>query len=192
MNYSLAIPLPTQFAERIETFRRDMAEWALRPQRSEPHISIKGPAGLDESPETFSTLTKIAISTAPFSVRLDQPAVFEGEPVLYLSVVSPGWERLNRRLIDTIAARTMAEMHPLEISGWIPHMTIFRLKPELLSRYDEILSTTSTALIPFLSFTAATLRMYRQKHHEGQWLPFQDIALSGRVQEDEYLTPGIL
>ena len=185
MNYHLAIPLPTQYTERIEAFRRDIAEWALRPQRSEPHISVKGSAGLDESPESLATVAEIATDTAPFAIRLGESAVFEGEPVLYLSVESPGWERLNRTLIDTIAARTGAEMHPLEIGGWIPHLTIIRLKPELLPRYQEILAATADSLAPFPTFTAHTLRMYRQEHDEGQWLPLRDFSLSGRAEGDE-------
>lgn len=76
-------------------------------------------------------------------------------------------------------------MHPLEISGWIPHLTIIRLKPELLLQYPEVLSTTSAAMSPFPTFTARTLRMYRQERDEGQWLPFRDFPLSGRTEEDE-------
>lgn len=68
MNYSLAVPLPTQYTERIEAFQRDIAARALRPQRSEPHISVKGSAGLDESPETLATVAEIAKDTAPFTI----------------------------------------------------------------------------------------------------------------------------
>ncbi len=185
MNYFLGIPPPTQYTRRIEAFRRDIADWALRPQRSEPHISVKGSAGLDESPAMLASVAEIAQHTVPFGIRLREPAVFEGEPVLYLSVESPGWQQLNRTLIDTIAARTGVEMHPLEVSGWIPHLTIIRLKPELLLRYNEMLSTTAHSLAPFPTFTAHILRMYRQERDEGQWLPFRDFPLSGRPEEDK-------
>ena len=110
--------------------------------------------------------------------HIGEPAFFEGESVLYLSVESPSWSKLNSILIDSIAAKTGAVMHPFEISGWIPHLTIVRLKPEALPRYQEIFSATAAALSPFPTFTAAILRMYRQELHEGPWLPFRDFALS--------------
>ncbi len=179
MDYFLGIPLSPPYASRIEAFRREIMAWSLRPQRSEPHISVKGGAGLDDSPETTATVEEIAACRAPFSIKLGEPAIFEGEPVLYLSVVSPGWSALHRTLVDTIAARTGETMHPLEIGGWIPHLTVIRVKRELLSRQQEILSITDAALSPFPTFTADTLRMYRQERNEGPWLPFRDVALSG-------------
>jgi 2'-5' RNA ligase len=183
MDYFLGIPLPPSYAARIEAFRREITDWAFRPQRSEPHISVKGGAGLDDGPETAATVEEIAACTVPFSIQLGEPAIFEGEPVLYLSVVSPGWSALHRVLVDTIAARTGATMHPLEIGGWIPHLTVIRVKPELLPRQREILSLTRAALSPFPEFTADTLRMYRQERNEGPWEPFRDFALSGRPRE---------
>jgi len=185
MSYFLGILVPTDYAKRIEALRREFAEWALRPQRSQPHISVKGSAGLDDDPEILTTIEEIVGRTPPFSIRLGDPAVFEGEPVLYLSVKSPGCSKLNRALIDTIAARTGAEMHPLEASGWIPHLTIIRLKPDLLPRYPEILSATAASLSPYPTFTVDSLRMYRQEVDEGPWIPFRDFALSGRTEGDE-------
>ena len=179
MDYFLGIPLPPPYAARIEAFRREIADWALRPQRSEPHISVKSGAGLNDDPETAATVEEIVTCMAPFSVQLREPALFEGEPVLYLRVVSPGWLALHRALVDTFAARTGTTMHPLEISGWIPHVTVIRVKPELLPRQREILSRTGDALLPF-AFTADTLRMYRQERTEGPWMPLRDFALSGR------------
>ncbi len=177
MKYFLGIPIPVCYANRVEAFQREMAGWALRSQRSDPHISIKGDAGLDEGSETMITITEVARRTAPFPIQLGEPAVFEGEPVLYLSVTSLGWSQLNRTLIDTIAARTGVEMEPLEISGWIPHLTIFRLKPELLSRCEEIFLATANVLSPYPTITADRLRMYRQERDAGQWAPLRDFPL---------------
>lgn len=185
MNYFLGIPAPPEHARRIEAFRQEVADWARRAQRSEPHISIKGGSGLDESAGTLATIEEISTCTAPFPIQVGPPALFEGENVLYLSVDSPGWVRLNRELIDTIAARTGAEMHPLERAGWIPHLTIIRLRPELLSRFDEIVRTTVDALSPFPRFTARTLRMYRQERSEGVWSRLRDFTLSGDARIDE-------
>lgn len=104
MKYFLGIPIPAYYANRVEAFQREMAGWALRSQRSEPHISIKGDAGLDEGSGTMTTIKEIIRCMEPFPIQLGEPAVFEGEPVLYLSVTSLGWSQLNRTLIDTIAA----------------------------------------------------------------------------------------
>jgi 2'-5' RNA ligase len=114
MDYFLGIPLPPPYAARIEAFRREITDWTLRPQRSEPHISVKSGAGLNDDSETAATVEEIVACTVPFTIQLREPAIFEREPVLYLSVVSPGWSALHRVLVDTFAARTGATMHPLE------------------------------------------------------------------------------
>ncbi len=168
MKYFLGIPIPAYYANRVEAFQREMVGWALRSQRSEPHISIKGDVGLDEGSGTMTTIKEIVRRIEPFPIQLGEPAVFEGESVLYLSVTSLGWSQLNRTLIDTIAAQTGAEMEPLEISGWIPHLTIFRLKPELLSHCKEIFLATANALSPYPTIMADRLRMYRQERDAGQ------------------------
>lgn len=179
MKYFPGIPVPTYYAKRIQAFGHKIAQWALRGQSSEPHISVKGSAGLDDNPGMFAVIEQIAAMTVPVGIRLRGPVIFEGEPVLHLGVDSPGWSRLNRRLIHTIALKNGAEMHPLEIIGRIPHLTIIRLKPELLSHSPEIRSATAHALSPYPTFTAHTVRMYRQDVDEGQPLPFRDFDLSG-------------
>jgi len=131
MNFGLGIPLPQDYAKLIEQFRIAKTEWAIRPMRSDPHISIKGVAGLSDSPDSIGMVAEIARSTERFSIRLTEPAIFDGEPILYLGVDSGGWWRLHRALVDTIGAETGAAMHPFEINGWIPHTTVIRLKPEL-------------------------------------------------------------
>lgn len=184
MDYFLGLPLPAHYAARTAAFRRAIAARALRPQRSEPHLSVKGSAGLDDGPATLAAIAGIAGRTAPFDIQLGPPALFAGEPVLYLDVESPGWSRLNRALIDLIAARTGATLHPLEISGWVPHVTVIRLKPELAPRHPAILAATAAALSPFPAFTADTLRLYRRARDGEPWLPLRDFALAGRQREN--------
>jgi 2'-5' RNA ligase len=178
VNFGLGIPLPRDYAGRIELFRAEKAEWAIRPMRSDPHISIKGPAGLGDSAALIAIVDEIARSTERFSIRLNGPAIFKGESILYLGVDSLGWWRLHRTLVDTIAAKTGAEMYPLERRGWIPHATVIRLKPELQSRHQEILSAASDALSPFPVFEVDALRMYRQERPDARWTPFYDFPIS--------------
>jgi 2'-5' RNA ligase len=179
MKYGLGIPLPPAHARRVEQFRLKHAEWAQRPMRSSPHISIKGPAGLSDDRSTVDTLEEIAGATDPFPVRLTEPVMFEAEPILYLGVASEGWWRLHRALVDTIAARTGAEMHPWELSGWIPHATVLRVKPELRGIEDDILAATDREFSPRPRFKAQVLRMYGQEHAAGQWHRIRDFPLGG-------------
>jgi len=179
MKFGLGIPLPRDYAGRIEQFRINTAEWAIRPMRSDPHISIKGQAGLTDSPDSMAMVADIARRTDKFAIRLTEPAIFDSEPILYLGVDSPGWWRLHRALVDTIAAKTAAEMHPLEISGWIPHTTVIRLKPELRDNQARIISATAEALSPVPAFEVHSLRMYIQERPEGRWAPFHDFPIGG-------------
>ncbi len=83
MSFGLGIPLPQDYARLIEQFRVENAEWATRPIRSAPHISIKGPTGLSDSPDSMFMVAEIARSTERFSIRLTAPATFDGAPILY-------------------------------------------------------------------------------------------------------------
>jgi 2'-5' RNA ligase superfamily len=111
MSFFLGIPAPPWLCAAVERFQHHYARWAQRPQRSEPHISIKGPAGLTHDAQ--SGVEAITRDGAPFSVTLTEPAVFTQERVLHLRVSSVGWQRLHRQLVDTIIARSSAEPHPL-------------------------------------------------------------------------------
>lgn len=179
MDFGLGIPLPQDYARLIEPFRVEKAEWATRPMRSDPHISIKGPAGLSDSPDSIGTVTEIARRTERFSIQLTEPAIFDGEPILYLGVDSPGWWQLHRALVDTITAETGAAMHPFEVKGWIPHATVIRLKPELRGNQATIMAATEIALSPFPVFEVGTLRMYRQEQPEARWTSFHDFPIGG-------------
>lgn len=169
MQYGLGIPLPPHYAQLVALFRADATEWALRPMRSDPHISIKGPAALDNGQNILATIREIASNAAPFLIQLTAPAMFDAEPILYLGVESLGWWRLHRALVNSIAVRTGAEMHRWEIKGWVPHMTILRAKPELADRRDELIDGATRALSPFPLFEANILRMYRRhiRKHDG-------------------------
>jgi len=125
----------------------------------------------------MAMVTHIARRSDRFVIRLTEPAIFDGEPILYLGVDSPGWWRLHRALVDTIAAKTGAEMHPLEISGWIPHATVTRLKPELCGDQARIISAAAEALSPFPAFEVGTLRMYRQESPTARWTFFHDFPI---------------
>lgn len=179
MQYGLGIPLPPHYAQLVAQFRADATEWALRPMRSDAHTSIKGPAGLDNGQNILTTVREIASSTAPFPIQLTAPALFVAEPIRYLGVESLGWWRLHRALLDTISVRTGAEMHPWEIKGWVPHMTILRAKPELADRRDELIDGATRALSPFPLFEANILRMYRQEHPQARWVALHDFAIGG-------------
>lgn len=178
VQYGLGIPLPLDYAERIERFRTTHLDWASRPMRSDPHISIKGPAGLSEQEDILALLSDIAGQTEPFEIQLTRPTMFEAEPIVYLGIDSPGWWKLHRQLVDTIAARTGAEMHPWEIEGWIPHTTILRLKPELRDRRDEVIAAVERALSPFPCFVAGAFRFYRQDAPDQRWVAVRDFPLS--------------
>ncbi len=177
MDFGLGIPLPQDYARLIEQFRVENAEWAIRPMRSDPHISIKGPSGLSDRPDSMAMVTEIARRAEGFSIQLTEPAIFDGEPILYLGVDSAGWWRLHRALVDTIAAKTGAAMHPFEVNGWIPHTTVIRLKSELRGKRATIIAATETALSPFPAFEAGTLRMYRQEQLEARWKSFHDFPI---------------
>jgi len=177
MDFGLGIPLPRDYARLVEQFRVENAEWATRPMRSDPHISIKGPAGLSDSPDSMAMVAEIARSTERFSIQFTEPAIFDGEPILYLGFDSSGWWRLHRALVDTIAAETGAAMHPFEINGWIPHATVIRLKPRLGGNQAKIIAATENALSPFPVFDVGTLRMYRQEQHEARWMSFHDFPI---------------
>jgi 2'-5' RNA ligase len=90
VNIGLVIPTPCDYAERIERFRAEKAEWAIWPMRSDPHISITGSEGLGDSTDLMAAVAEIARRTERFSIRLSGPAIFEGEPILYLGADSPG------------------------------------------------------------------------------------------------------
>jgi 2'-5' RNA ligase len=179
MLYGLGIPLPHEYATRIELFRAEHMDWEFRQMRSEPHISIKGPAGVSESEVVLDILTDICHRTKPFTIQLTRPEIFQAEPIVYLGIESQGWWSLHRRLIDTLAARTGAVMHPWEIEGWIPHTTVLRLRPELCDQRDQILRAVERALSPPPIFVAHTLRMYRQNAPEQRWSRGLDFQLSG-------------
>ncbi len=179
MNYSLGIPVPPDYAARVERFRQRHAAWELRPMRSAPHVSIKGPGGLSEESLVLGTIADIARQTPSFRMTLHDPAVFVDEPVLYLPLVSDGWWGLHRMLVDTIAARTGAEKHPLEIAGWIPHMTILRPRPDLVREPTTLFSAVIDELSPFADFMADTARMYRQERANTRWEPVRDFLFLG-------------
>ena len=145
--------------------------------RSDPHVSIKGPAGLSESTDVPAVIAEVAACVPPFPLQLTSPAMFEAEPILYLGVDSPGWWHLHRALVDDIAARTGAEMHPWEISGWIPHATILRAKPELSGQRDEIIEAATRALAPFPCFQVTMVRMYGQVDPQTRWVSIRDFPL---------------
>lgn len=177
VKYGLGIPLPEDCAQRIEAFRAKSAVWAIRPMRSEPHISIKGPAGLSEDPDLLETVARIAHETKRFSIRLTDPTMFDDEPILYLGIDSEGWWQMQRALVESIAELTGAEMHPWEIAGWIPHTTLVRVKPELRNRRDEIPASAAEALSPLPVFDAEVLRMYQQDAPEERWSRAQDFSI---------------
>ncbi|MDQ2832608.1 MAG: 2'-5' RNA ligase family protein [Acidobacteriota bacterium] len=179
MNYSLGIPVPPDFAARVERFRLRHAAWELRPMRSAPHVSIKGPGGLSEAPLVLGMIEELARRTSPFRVFLSDPAVFVEEPVLYLPLTSDGWWGLHRTLVDTIAARTGAEKHPLEVAGWIPHMTVLRPRPDLVHEPVPLFDAVMDELSPFPDLTADRLRMYRQVRANARWEQLQDFQLQG-------------
>jgi len=145
--------------------------------RSDPHVSIKGPAGLSESDDVLAAIAEVAACVPPFPLQLTGPATFEAEPILYLGVDSPGWWQLHRALVDGIAARTGAEMHLWELSGWMPHATVLRAKPELRGQRDEIIEAASRALAPFPCFEVAMVRMYGQANAEARWVRIRDFPL---------------
>ncbi len=183
MNYSLGIPVPPEYAARVERFRHDYAVWERRPMRSDPHISIKGPGGLSEAPLVIGTIAEITGRTIPFRMALHDPAVFEEEPVLYLPLRSDGWWSLHRALVDTLAARTGAEKHPLEVTGWIPHMTVLRPQLDLLRQPTMLFTAVINELSPIPVFTADSLRMYRQEQPNERWKPLHDFPFLGSVRE---------
>ncbi|GAA3972270.1 hypothetical protein GCM10023085_63280 [Actinomadura viridis] len=149
--------------------------------RSSPHLSIKGGAGLSEDPACLDPLSEIVSDTAPFEVRLGNLAVFpDDERVLYLEVESPGWMRLHRTLVDTIAQRTGAQMHPLEEAGWIPHVTLLRLTAEALEQREEILAAAIRTGVPVnTAYTARILRMECLHHRADRWKPVHTFGLTG-------------
>jgi 2'-5' RNA ligase len=177
MTYGLGIPLPGDYARRIERFRVEKAEWAVRPMRSDPHISIKGPAGLSDVQDVLAPVASVASATEKFTIQLAGPSMFDHGPILYLGVESAGWWRLHRALVDVIAEKTGEEMHPWEIEGWIPHTTVIRVRPELRERRDDIICAAEEALSPLPLFRAGILRMYRQEPLEARWTHFHDFPM---------------
>ncbi|MFI0480581.1 2'-5' RNA ligase family protein [Actinomadura sp. 9N215] len=172
--------MPADLSEPIERFRARYADWASRPMRSSPHLSIKGGAGLSVDPACLDLLRKITAGTPPFTAQLGDLAVFPGEGrVLHLQVDSPGWTRLHRTLVDTISQRTGAQMHPLEIAGWIPHVTVLRLTPEALEQREQIDAAARQTGLPLnTSFTVKSLRMERLDTVADRWTPIHTFALT--------------
>lgn len=106
--------------------------------------------------------------------------MFPGEDrVLHLTVESPGWTRLHRTLVDTISQRTSAQMHPLEITGWIPHVTVLRLTAEALEHRKQITEAARQMALPLnTSFTAQTMHMERLDPTANYWTPIHTFALT--------------
>ncbi|WP_230421481.1 2'-5' RNA ligase family protein [Actinomadura soli] len=173
--------MPADLSEPIERFRARHPHWASRPMRSRPHLSIKGGAGLSDDPACLDLLRRITARTAPFEVRLGDLAVFPGEDrVLHLRVESPGWTRLHRTLVDTIARHTNAEMHPLEIAGWIPHVTVLRLTAEALEQRERVFAEAHRTGLPAnTSFTARSLSMQHLDAVADWWKPVHTFDLGG-------------
>ncbi|WP_165969039.1 2'-5' RNA ligase family protein [Actinomadura sp. KC06] len=180
MDLALVLPMPADLSEPIERFRARHRHWASRPMRSWPHLSIKGGAGLSEDPACLDLLRKITAKTAPFEARLGELAVFPGEGrVLHLRVESPGWTRLHRTLVDTIARHTDAQMHPLEIAGWIPHVTVLRLTTEALAQRKQVFAAAQRAGLPSnTSFTVRSLHMERLDAVTNWWNPTHTFDLT--------------
>jgi hypothetical protein len=105
-------------------------------------------------------------------------ALFEEESIRFLSVKSPGWHQLHRTLVDTIIERTGARPHPLELHGWLPHMTVLRLKPSLLSQRDRMINEVDQ-IFPEYRFIATSLMMIRQDIPEGRWRSIHDLSFDG-------------
>lgn len=131
-----------------------------------------------------ATIAEIASQTRGFAIRLTRPTMFDAEPILYLGVESPGWWELHRALVDALAAQTGAEMHPWEISGWIPHATVLRVMPELRDHQDEIVDVATRELSPFPTFQASTLRMYRQDDPKARWRAVRDFPMYSSASGD--------
>lgn len=178
--YALVLPLPEVLSARIEGFREWHAGWARRPMRSWPHISIKGGAGLSADRRCLELIESVAARTAPFAVRLGDAAVFPGDGgVLHLRVDAPGWGRLHRRLVDSVAARTGARMHPLELDGWIPHVTLLRLTDAAMERREDVLAAARGVPAGDDSFVVRTLRMERFDTVADRWRSFRAFPLAG-------------
>ncbi|MFA1548943.1 2'-5' RNA ligase family protein [Actinomadura chokoriensis] len=180
MEYALVLPVAESHSERIKAFRAQYAGWASRPMRSWPHLSIKGGAGLSAEPGCLDLIREIAAATSPFEVRLGGPAVFPGDGrVLHLQVESPGWGRLHRTLVDTVARHTGAQLHPLEVAGWIPHVTLLRLTAQALERRDEVYAAVRRAVPTDSSFVVETVRMERFDSVANWWKQFHEFDLTG-------------
>lgn len=168
-DHALNLPLPQGLSARIERFRERHAGRARRPMRSRPHIAIKGGAGLSEDRRCLELIEAVAGDTPPFTVRLGGPAVFpDVSGVLHLQVDAPGWGRLHRRLVDALAELTGARMHPLEIDGWIPHVTLLRLT-DAARTPDDVHTEARELLADDRTFEVRSLEMERFDGSDDRW-----------------------
>nr|WP_143220214.1 hypothetical protein [Actinomadura sp. CNU-125] len=83
---------------------------------------------------------------------------------------------MHRRLVDTVAARTGARMHPLELEGWVPHVTLLRLTDAALTRSDIFAEARK---VPDESFVVRSLHMERFDAAADRWKFFREFRLTG-------------
>lgn len=178
LRFTTVIYLPPDYAARMEAFQRTHADWMSRPTKLAPHVTVRVGGGLDDSPGMVEDLARVARRTAPFPVRLADPALFVGEGVtLYLGVASPALHTLHRAVTEAVAARSGVAPGEHVLGGFVPHATLLFAGPEMRGRQAEMTEAAAAELAPFPTFTAATMALLRLDREDGRYIPVHDFPL---------------
>lgn len=171
MRFFIGIVPPDSYRARIVSFRQ---RWGA--PRTEPHITVKAPAGLTDDLAWLDRVEEGCRVFPCFPVSLGHPEMF-GQDVVFLKVASPEIRALHSRLVEAAGAVP----GPFELQEYVPHLTLGE-RGHGLSAADlqEIGRMAAAELHPYRSFAVNFVRVYSRGDGNSEYRKFADIPLSAK------------
>lgn len=172
-HYFIGIVPPEEEFEKIEGFRGD---WLMK-MTSESHVTLKAQPGLTSDERWIDQVKDLCRTVKPFSVSLGPPAYFN-EDILYLSVQSEPLVFLHKKLVHLLTPSQALSTQYFELDDFVPHLTLAKQqygysKEEL----TEIEKAAEKTLLPYPTFQATFIRIYRLTQGQQQYERYVDIKL---------------
>lgn len=171
MKFFIGIVPPTEIFNEIQKIKHE--------SHSEPHITVKAQAGLDEDLLWLDKIKQVCENFQAFDVKLTEPRYF-GEDVLFLGVESEQISTLHKELVKAVSPDPELSKQYFEWDAYVPHLTIAQRSYGMTyEQLEEVKAEVRNTLYPFPTFNVNFIRVYCKEHRGEAYKKYVDIPLNG-------------
>lgn len=172
MEYFIGIAPPERYSEQINKLRE---KWSY--VATEPHITLKGPRGLNNDNDWLRKVKKVIERSEAFDISIGGIDYFS-DSVLFYQVSSQKIHDLHKRLVDAVTPTNEEIKSDFELDEYVPHLTIMKHKTGYLDLpLNQIAWESTKGFKKYFCFKVRSIGIYARNHKYENFDKVLDLPL---------------